>query len=191
MTTPRWCCRTARPPRTNSGPAARVLLLGALLIGLFPAAAAGDSAPDWLRAAAQQKLPEYDKDTTAVILLDETQVTVRDNGEIETRHRAAIRLLRPEARRDYSGVGVDFDKDTKISSLKAWTITSAGREMAVGEKEAVESGIVRRRRVRRRQGSRRFDFWRQIPAMSLGMNRSSESDRTSLKTRGNFKTRCP
>ncbi len=131
-----------RPRRTNNGAAVPALLLGTLLIGLFPAAAAGDSAPDWLRAAAQQKLPDYDKDTNAVILLDETQVTVRDNGEIETRHRAAIRLLRPEARQDYGSVSVSFDKDTKISSLKAWTITSAGREMAVGEKEAVEVGFA-------------------------------------------------
>lgn len=117
------------------------LLLAALLIAPFPAAAAGDSAPDWLRAAAQQKLPDYDKDTNAVILLDDTQVTVRDNGEIEQRHRAAIRLLRPEARWEYGGIAVNFDKDTKILSLKAWTITSAGREMAVGEKDAVERGF--------------------------------------------------
>jgi hypothetical protein len=119
------------------------LLLAALLIALFPTTAAGDSAPDWLRAAAQQKLPDYEKDTTAVILLDEIQTTVRDNGEIETRHRAAMRLLRPEARREreYGGIVVNFDKDTKILSLKAWTITSAGREMAVGEKDAVERGF--------------------------------------------------
>jgi transglutaminase-like putative cysteine protease len=118
-----------------------VLLLAALLLWFPPCASAGDAAPDWLRAAAQQKLPDYDKDTTAVILLDEIQTTVRDNGEIETRHRAAIRLLRPEARREYGGISVDFDKDTKISYLKAWTITSAGREMAVSEKDAVERGF--------------------------------------------------
>ena len=139
---PKWRCRAMRPPRTNSGRAMPALLLAALLIALFPAAAAGDSAPDWLRAAAQQKLPDYDKDTTAVILLDEVQTTVRDNGEIETRHRAAVRLLRPEARREYGGISVDFDKDTKISYLKAWTITSAGREMAVSEKDAVERGFA-------------------------------------------------
>ena len=44
---------------------------------------AADSAPDWMRAAAQDKLPEYAGDTVAVILLDEQYTTVKDNGEIE------------------------------------------------------------------------------------------------------------
>lgn len=105
-------------------------------------ARAGDAAPDWLRAAAQEKLPEYDKDTNAVVLLDEIQTTVHDNGQIDTLHRKAIRLLRNEARREYGGIDVDFDKDTKIAYMKAWTITSTGHEIAVGEKDAVEHGYL-------------------------------------------------
>jgi hypothetical protein len=30
-----------------------------------------DNAPDWVRAVAQEKLPEYPKDTVAVVLLDD------------------------------------------------------------------------------------------------------------------------
>ncbi|MGH9738170.1 MAG: DUF3857 domain-containing transglutaminase family protein [Candidatus Acidiferrales bacterium] len=107
-----------------------------------PHAAAADSAPDWLRAAAQEKLPNYPQDTKAVILLDETQITVQSNGDIYTRHRAAVRLLRPEARNDYGGISVNFDKDTKIVSLKAWTIEPDGREIEVGEKDAQEQGYL-------------------------------------------------
>ena len=107
-----------------------------------PVAQASDSAPDWLRQAARQKVSEYDKETVAVILLDEVQNTVRDNGEIDVRHRRAIRLLRPESRREYGDVSVPFDKDTKISSLKAWTIEANGRELAVGEKDSIERGYV-------------------------------------------------
>jgi Domain of Unknown Function with PDB structure (DUF3857)/Transglutaminase-like superfamily len=118
------------------------LLAAALLCCFAPRAKAGDSAPDWFRAAAQEKVPDYDKDTDAVILLDETQTTVHDNGEIDTLHRGAIRLLRPEARREYGGIAVDFDKDTKIAYLKAWTIEANGHEMAVGEKDAVEHGYL-------------------------------------------------
>jgi transglutaminase-like putative cysteine protease len=105
-----------------------------------PRALASNSAPDWLRAAAEDKLPSYPSDTKAVILLDEIQTTVQDKGEIYTRHRKAIRLLRPEAKREYGGIGVPFDKETKIVSLKAWTISSAGHEIAVGEKDAIERG---------------------------------------------------
>src|SRR5271170_4557288 len=107
-----------RSPRKTisrfSVPAASAALA---LLWCAPVIRAADSAPDWLRAAAQEKLPDYDKDTVAVILLDETQVTVRDNGEIDTLHRGAIRLLRPEARQEYGGKAVSFDKDTRISYL--------------------------------------------------------------------------
>jgi transglutaminase-like putative cysteine protease len=111
-------------------------------LSLASPAVAADAAPGWLRAAAQEKLPDYPKDARAVILLDEVQTTVQNNGEIETRHRSAIRLLRPEAREDYGGVAVDFDKETKISYLKAWTIRPDGHEIAVGEKDAVERGFL-------------------------------------------------
>jgi hypothetical protein len=140
MTIPRWCFRTRNLPTIRL--AALLAFAVALCACLAPRASAADSAPEWLRAAAQQKLPDYDKDTVAVILLDETQTTVHDNGEIDTLHRCAIRLLRPEARRGYGGIAVDFDKDTKISYLKAWTIESNGHEIAVGDKDATERGYL-------------------------------------------------
>src|ERR1700686_724443 len=93
-----WSGRTSR---------ATALALGAAacIAGFAPIASAADTAaPQWLRAAAQEKLPDYNKGTSAVILLDETQITVQDNGEIQTLHRQAIRLLRPEAREDYGSV---------------------------------------------------------------------------------------
>jgi hypothetical protein len=129
-----------RPPRTTS---LALALAGVVaLLACFAPPALADSAPEWLRAAAQEKLPDYDKDTNAVILLDETRTTVHDNGEIDTLHRGAIRLLRPEARREYGGIAVDFDKDTKISYLKAWTIESNGHEIAVGDKDTTERGYL-------------------------------------------------
>jgi hypothetical protein len=35
-----------------------------------------DSVPDWVRTAAQQKLPEYSPETNAVVLLEDTTYTV-------------------------------------------------------------------------------------------------------------------
>jgi Domain of Unknown Function with PDB structure (DUF3857)/Transglutaminase-like superfamily len=139
MTTRQWFFRIRRLPRTS-----RALALAAVLAAVWLGAPvrAADAVPDWLRAAAQEKLPAYDKDTDAVILLDETQTTVRDNGEIDTLHRRAIRLLRPEARREYGGIDVNFDKDTKISYLKAWTIESNGHEIAVDDRDATEHGYL-------------------------------------------------
>jgi transglutaminase-like putative cysteine protease len=117
----------------------------ALLLSLasFLPRVQADNAPDWLRAAAQEKLPEYPKDAVAVVILDEQQTVVSANGQIETRTRRAYKILRPEATRQY-GYGyarVTFDNETKISFFKAWTITPDGHELEVKEKDAVEEGL--------------------------------------------------
>ena len=101
-----------------------------------------DNAPDWLRAAAQDKLPEYPKDALAVVLLDDKQTTIKDNGEIETRIRRAYKLLRPEARKDYDSAFASFANDTKITYFKAWTITPDGHEFEVKEKDAAEVSLT-------------------------------------------------
>ena len=62
----------------------------------------------------------------AVILLDEQQTTVQNNGEIDVRHRLAYKLLRPEAQDSYGYASVGFDNEAKVTSFKAWTITPDG-----------------------------------------------------------------
>lgn len=104
--------------------------------------AQADSAPDWLREAARDKLPDYPKDTVAAVLLNEERMTVKDNGEIESHVRRAFKLLRPEARKDYDSAVVFFANDTKITYLKAWTITPDGHELELKEKDAAEVGLT-------------------------------------------------
>jgi hypothetical protein len=111
-----------------------LLLLAAGLWG--PSATAGT--PDWLRQAAAETLPKYPEDTKAVVLLDEQWTTVKDNGEITTVHRRAYRILRPEGRKR-SIVGGYFGSETKLTSLKGWSIPAQGKEYEVKEKDAVET----------------------------------------------------
>jgi transglutaminase-like putative cysteine protease len=155
MTTPKSFCRIRNPRRTISrvarvtcSAALSVTTLGALFVTIFVTMLAhparqvwADTAPDWLRVAAKETLPEYPKDTVAVTLLDEQQTTVKDNGEIEVRRRFAYKILRPEASKDYDYAGVNFSNDTKISFFKAWTITANGRELELKEKDAIEVGV--------------------------------------------------
>lgn len=103
---------------------------------------ASDTAPDWLRAAAQEKLPEYPKDAIAVVLLDEGRMTVKDNGETEMVTRRVYKLLRPEAREEYGFAGAVFDSQTKISSFKAWTITPNGQQIELKDKDAIETSLT-------------------------------------------------
>ena len=139
MTLRRSCCNRAG----NSGGFRFValLILGAAMLFLCAAPrAAADSAPDWLRALAREKLPDYPDNPIAVQLLDEYQTTVMESGEIDTRHRVAYKLLRPEARDRYGAAGVQFDNETKIISFNAWTITADGHEYALKDKDAFEIG---------------------------------------------------
>src|SRR5271156_6869223 len=147
MTTRRLFCKMPNQRRITRLVAAAALaaLVAVSLVAVgsrFSAPVLADNAPDWLRAAAHQTLPEYPKDTVAVVLFDEEQITVKDNGEIETRHRRAYKLLRPEARDDYSYAAVTFDNETKLSFFKAWTITHDGKEMELKERDAVEVSLT-------------------------------------------------
>jgi transglutaminase-like putative cysteine protease len=141
MTVSKLFSRTLSPLRIISAFALVASAGIAAMLLWAPRSVRADNAPDWLRAAAQDKLPDYPADTVAVILLDERQTIVKDNGEIETRYRRAYKLLRPEARKEYGGVAVNFDNETKLSFLKAWTVMPDGRQIEVKEKDAVEVGV--------------------------------------------------
>lgn len=115
-----------------------------ILLFLFALTAASSwavSVPDWLRAAAQQPLPAYKADTKGVVLLDEEITTVDNNGEVYTVYRRAVKILRPNARESLSHVVVYFDNETKLTWLKAWSITASGQEYEIKEKDAVEANL--------------------------------------------------
>jgi len=98
---------------------------------------AAASTPDWLRSLAQQPAKHYADDVNAVVLLDEGETTVKDNGEIVTHAKLVYRILRPEGK-DYSQLEIPFDNETKISYLHGWSITAKGQEYEAKDKDAFE-----------------------------------------------------
>src|SRR5271168_381225 len=116
----------------------RASFLAALLAAgaLLGAGQARAGIPDWMRAAGNQKLPAYPDETVAVLLLDEQVTTVKDSGEIDTVYRQVYKILRTEGR-GYGRVIVYFDSDTRLTSLKGWSVTQSGQEYEVKEKDAV------------------------------------------------------
>src|SRR6185312_468029 len=115
-----------------------VLSLIVLMSILTTAAHAG--APDWLHNLAQQPAKTYADDANAVVLLDDQETTVKDNGEIVTRERIAYRILRPEGK-SYAMYSVYFDSETKINSFRGWSITVKGLEYEAKEKDAFEQSL--------------------------------------------------
>jgi transglutaminase-like putative cysteine protease len=142
MTTPRSFFKILNRRKIISAIALGLGAASTVAVVWLPPRVQADTAPEWLRTAAQDNLPKYPEDTVAVTLLSEQQTIVKDNGDIETRYRRAYRLLRPEARKQFGTIAVQFDNETKLSFLKAWTITSTGQQMELKEKDAIESGMT-------------------------------------------------
>ena len=112
------------------------VVLPALVLFLGSTAVAGT--PDWLRALAGQPLPKYPDNTNAVVLLDEQLTSVDHEGEVKTLYRRAYKILRPEGRK-HGTFGVYFDQETRLTYLKAWSLSAQGTEYEVKEKDAVET----------------------------------------------------
>jgi len=116
----------------------RVLLLSAVCCLLSGPAFAWGGAPDWLKQLSKTTLPSYPGDIPGVALLDETIVTVGNDGGISTAHRRAYKILGTEGR-DLGYIGIHFDADTRIVGLRAWGIDANGQEYEVKDGDAVET----------------------------------------------------
>jgi hypothetical protein len=115
-------------------------LVAFICLAVAPAFAfKADSVPDWVRTAAQQKLPQYSAETNAVVLLEDTTYTVAPDGSATEHYRYVVKILRPQGRQE-GIVAVPFDKDSKILSMHAWSIGPDGHEYAVKDNEMVEVG---------------------------------------------------
>jgi len=127
----RWCCARRR--------ISQLTLLLVLLAGV-PAAFAG--VPGWLRDLAAQPLPHYPDDPDVVQLLDEQTTSISKDGEIKTYYRRAYRIIRKGAEH-FGRIPVFYDSETQLTYLKGYTLTSAGLEFEVKEKDAVETDAYR------------------------------------------------
>ena len=100
-----------------------------------PRASAG--VPDWLRYAAQQPSKTYANDVNSVVLLSETETTVKDNGETITHQREVIKVLRPEGRNE-AFQGVPFDEETRLNYFRGWSINAKGVEYEAKKDDVAE-----------------------------------------------------
>ncbi len=120
----------------------KAILTAVALAALFALPTVSPAAvPDWLRAAANATLPTYSDETSAAVVFDETITTIKDNGDIESIYRRAIRILRPEGEK-YATVAVDFDTETRLTYLKGWSISARGDEYEMKEKDAIETSLL-------------------------------------------------
>ncbi len=115
-----------------------LVLLGVLMVSFAGARASGDDAPFWLRQAANLTIPTYDKDVTAVVLVDDGTISVSDDGRTVKVYNFAVRILRRDGR-GYAQARVGYVPESgKVKELRAWLIHGDGEVKRYGKDETLD-----------------------------------------------------
>ena len=113
-------------------------LVFVLLAAWSSVRAASDDAPAWLRQAATQTLPTYDKDVPAVVLVDDGTITIADDGRVVKVFNFAVRILRREGR-SYAAARVGYTPESgKVKDLRAWLIRGDGEVKRFGKDNTLD-----------------------------------------------------
>src|SRR5450755_3456690 len=107
------------------------LACSAPLLGSSP------SAPDWLHQAVSKALGKYAPETNAVVLLDDTTLTVTGPGQADETRRRIVRILRPQGREE-AKLHVFVGPGGRVQAIHEWTIDSSGVQYEVKDKEFLE-----------------------------------------------------
>src|SRR5579863_1291320 len=94
--------------------------------------------PDWAVRANKTHTPDYARDASSVILYEEYVESVDANGRAVERHRKALRILKPQGRKE--GCAVSYDVDEKINYLRAWTIAADEKQYMAQDTDFAEIG---------------------------------------------------
>src|SRR5947209_7220641 len=117
-----------------------LLILAAVLAASAPLShAAGDDAPAWLKQAAAANAPTYDKDVPAVVVNDESTITVGEDGRVTIVTTNAVRILtRAGVKRAVAAEHYDTDSGGKVLEMRAWLIRPDGSVKKYGKDETID-----------------------------------------------------
>ena len=135
-----------------------ISVLGLLIFATPGAAAAADETPLWLQQAAAIKVPSYDKDVPAVVLVDESQTTIGSDGKQNESYNYAVRILRREGRGYAVGRVSYLPNISKVKDFRAWLIRPGGPIKRYGKDDTVDiagdlNDVYNEYRVKRISGS--------------------------------------
>jgi Domain of Unknown Function with PDB structure (DUF3857)/Transglutaminase-like superfamily len=98
-----------------------------------------DDVPAWLKQAASAPVPSYEKEVPAVVLYDESIVTVSPDGRIHTDRSYAVRILTPQgAPFAHAAESYNTGSQGKVVDMKAWLIRPGGSVRKYGKDDAVD-----------------------------------------------------
>jgi hypothetical protein len=116
------------------------------MVGLFfvlalataPVFAFSDDAPAWLKQAAALTPPTYDKTVSTVVLVDDSTMTVSDDGHITTVTTYAVRILNREGRNAAVAEEGYATDSGKVREIKAWLIRPTGQVKSYGKDSVID-----------------------------------------------------
>ena len=111
-------------------------LLIAILLGSQVALA--DDAPSWLKHAASLPVPGYEKDVPAVVLQDEQQVSLSNDGKLTTTENFAVRVLSREGKRTAIARAFYLVSAGKVRDIQAWVIRPGGTVKEYDKKNVLD-----------------------------------------------------
>lgn len=115
-----------------------ITILGLLILATPVAAAPGDETPSWVQQAVSMKVPAYDKDVPAVVLVSELSTNVSPDGKTNEVLNYAVRILRREGR-EYAYGRVGYIPDSsKVKEFRAWLIRANGETKRYGKDDTVD-----------------------------------------------------
>jgi len=132
---------TVSLPRLYRSTISPMVCLVAVLLSVVAAHASKDSVPAWVQAAIAQPKGTYSPETSAVVLMDETTLTVGGEGKAIEHRRRVVRILRPSGREE-GIVELGYDNDTKILALHVWSVGPDGHEYAMKDNEILDEGYA-------------------------------------------------
>jgi hypothetical protein len=113
-------------------------LLFFLLLSAASAPVFADDPPNWLRQAVTIPVPTFDKKVSAVVLVDDSAITVGEDGQLMTVSTYAVRILNRDGR-DEAVAAVGYETDMgKVRDFHAWLIRPSGQMKSYGKDEIID-----------------------------------------------------
>jgi hypothetical protein len=101
-------------------------------------ASPSEEAPQWLQQAAAIKVPTYEKEVPAVVLRNDQDILVSDDGRLTINTTYAVRILTRDGRGFADAIEMYLTKSSKINEMHAWLIRPNGFVKKYGKDETAD-----------------------------------------------------
>jgi hypothetical protein len=114
------------------------LFLSCLLLTAQATALGGETPPIWLRQAASASVPSYDKEVPAVVLYNESIVTLGNDGLLITTENYAIRILNREGNQHAIARALYLVSAGRVREIEGWLIRPGGTVTYYDKKKVLD-----------------------------------------------------